>query len=105
MSTSDLACKVSAVWGFLGGGRGFVPFAPALLPAAPEILSEPGADDGANETSPSLQLEPWELPRAETSEEALPRLSLLSAALPLDSERLLRPLSPLLYLLKHQKTL
>ena len=103
MSTSDLACKVSAVWGFLGGGRGFGPFAPALLPAAPEILSEPGADDGANETSPSLQLEPWELPRAETSEEALPRLSLLSAALPLDSERLLRPLSPLLYLLEHQK--
>lgn len=90
-----LTCRVSAVWGFLGGRLAFEPFDPALLlPAAPEILSKAGADEGASDCSPSLQLEPWELPSTEASEEALLGLPLLPAALPLDSERLLRPLSP-----------
>ena len=47
------------MWGFLGGGLALGPFAPALLlPAAPQILSKAGADEGANDSSPSLQLDP-----------------------------------------------
>ena len=83
------------MWGFLGGGLALGPFAPALLlPAAPQILSKAGADEGANESSPSLQLEPWELPSTEASEEALLGLPLLPPALTLESERLLRTFSP-----------
>lgn len=89
------------MWGFFGGGLALTPFAPALLlPAASQVLSKAGADEGASESSPSLQLEPWELPRTEVSEEALLGLPFLPAALPLDAERVLRAFSPL-YLIKH----
>ena len=89
------------MWGFFGGGLALTPFAPALLlSAAPALLSKGGRDEDASESSPSLQLEPWELPSTEASEEALLGLPLLPAALPLDSERLLRTLSPL-FLLAH----
>ena len=92
-------CRVSAVWGFFGGGLALDPLDPALLlPAAPAVLSKGGREEDASESSPSLQLEPWELPRTETSEDALLGLPLLPAALPLDSERLLRVLSPLVLL-------
>ena len=78
-----------------------MPFDPALLlPAAPQVLSKAGADKGASESSPSLQLEPWELPSTEASEDALLGLPFLPAALPLDAERVLRAFSPL-YLLAH----
>ncbi len=87
------------MWGFFGGGLALEPLDPALLlPAPPAVLSKGGRDEDASESSPSLQLEPWELPRTEASEDALLGLPLLPAALPLDSERLLRVLSPLLLL-------
>lgn len=87
--------------GFFGGGLALEPFGPALLlPAPPADLSKGGRDEDASESSPSLQLEPWELPSTEASEQALLGLPLLPAALPLDSERLLRALSPL-FLLVH----
>ena len=54
-----LTCRVSAVWGFFGGGLALEHFDPALLlPAASEDPSKAGAEEGASERSPSLQLDP-----------------------------------------------
>ena len=48
------------MWGFLATGVALA-FRPGLLSTAVEALSAAGAEDTEAETSPSLQLELWEL--------------------------------------------
>lgn len=81
------------MWGFLATGRALA-FKPGLLSAPAEALSAAGAEDTEAETSPSLQLELWELSRRCKDSEAAFSPAVFSFA----SARLLLLPCPLLYL-------
>ena len=86
------------MWGFLATGVALV-FKPGLLSAAAEAFSAAGAKEAEAETSPSLQLELWELSsRCKDSEAAFS-----PAAFSFASARLLLLLCPLLYLITQKR--